>query len=437
MICLIPAAGSGVRFKELGRQYPKAILPYKGRPILVRNIEELRKIASIEEVVITVGHQANKIRDCLRTFLPDEVESGWIKFVEYSQINSLNGPGVSIACALREATSQPNDVLVVLGDLLVEGDLVPNDRGSFVAAQEVLEWQRWCMVRGESGIGLELFDKPSARPPTNLALSGVYRFNDGLEFSRLIEESLTAGPSSTGEVEISAFLGPYLRNVPTEIRMDLVIRDFGTLEEYLLNREVASSRDFNELSLPSPGTVRKRALDPGSSSKIVEEISWYRTMPSSLSTMFPRVLDSVVGSDQIGRSPEYTMERVFLPTLRELYLFLESDRNYWLDVFWVLRRSLEEFVSASGDLGTRFWSTLVSRTISRHAQLPSRFRISGLIDELSNVIDRVKSIPPDSLFHGDMTLSNIFLDGARSRIVLIDPMGPPVGNILYDAVFCL
>jgi dTDP-glucose pyrophosphorylase len=432
MICLIPAAGGGVRFKELGRQYPKAILPYKGRPILVCNIEKLLKETSVDEVVITVGHQAEKIRNCVTSFFRDEVATGRITFAEYEPINGLDGPGVSIACGLRAAVSDVDDVLIVLGDLLIESELNLDNWDSFVSVQEVPDWQRWCLVESESGVASQLFDKPTLKPPTQVALTGVYRFNNGALLAKLVEQSLLSPTSSTREAEISAFLGPYLASIPTRVRFDIAIRDFGTLETYLLNRGVASSRLFNEITFPTPDTVCKKGLNPESSAKIVEEISWYQTMPDSLSTMFPRILGSVVGINKLGQTPEYTMERVFLPTLRDFYLFLESDRDFWTEVFEVLRKSITAFSTVSGNLGSRFFSSLISKTSIRQELTPKRFQVDGISTDLALAISQISYVPPDSLFHGDMCLSNIFFDSARSRVVLVDPMGPVVGNFLYD-----
>lgn len=39
MIGIIPAAGKGVRFKEIGKNYSKTILPYNEKPILIHQIE--------------------------------------------------------------------------------------------------------------------------------------------------------------------------------------------------------------------------------------------------------------------------------------------------------------------------------------------------------------------------------------------------------------
>jgi thiamine kinase-like enzyme len=50
--------------------------------------------------------------------------------------------------------------------------------------------------------------------------------------------------------------------------------------------------------------------------------------------------------------------------------------------------------------------------------------------ELSSVVP--STCPPDSIFHGDMTLSNIFYDERNGNIKLIDPSGPLIGNVLYD-----
>jgi len=74
----------------------------------------------------------------------------------------------------------------------------------------------------------------------------------------------------------------------------------------------------------------------------------------------------------------------------------------------------------------------MSKTSIRQELTPKRFRVDGISTDIAVATSQISHVPPDSLFHGDMCLSNIFFDSARSRVVLIDPMGPAVGNFLYD-----
>ena len=123
MRIIIPAAGKGIRFRELGKQYPKAILPYKNKPILVHNIERLLKVEDVSDIVVTVGHQSEKIVDCLSRYFPNELQSGKILTVDNLDINNVNGPAVSILNGMLAGASNFDRLLVVLGDLYLENDL--------------------------------------------------------------------------------------------------------------------------------------------------------------------------------------------------------------------------------------------------------------------------------------------------------------------------
>ena len=62
MLGIIPAAGKGTRFHELGRQYPKCILPYKELPIIVHNIKSLLE-AGCSEIIVGASHHIDKIEE--------------------------------------------------------------------------------------------------------------------------------------------------------------------------------------------------------------------------------------------------------------------------------------------------------------------------------------------------------------------------------------
>lgn len=433
MIVLIPAAGSGVRFKELGRQYPKAILPYKERPILVRNIEMLLQSIPVKQILITTGHQSEKIEWCLNTFLRRPVREGLVKTCSYKEVDGKGGPAVSIFNAYQSSDFEADDVLILLGDLLVEKlcDFRPHD--SFVSVRPVSDWKRWCMVSSTHGLASELYDKPQTAPPTNLALTGVYRFSNGELFRHVLYESIKhVKPTQTNEIEISSFLRPYLQSEQVRIESEIELLDFGTLEDYLRNRGIRNSRNFNEVTTPSDTTVRKRAVSSNAAQKLVEEISWFRNLPHTLAHITPRMFDFSTVSIGDSSQPEYILERISHPTLRDYLLFLESDVTFWSEIFSLLRSLIDKFQGSSHQYGHTFWSSLAARTEIRRKQLPENLKVNYPPFELLEVVDSIDNLPGDSFFHGDMTLSNILFDSGQNRIWLIDPMGPLIGNILYD-----
>ena len=62
MKALILSAGFGTRLKPLTDTIPKALIQYKGKPLIVHQIEKLKSIG-INEIVINVHHLKEKIID--------------------------------------------------------------------------------------------------------------------------------------------------------------------------------------------------------------------------------------------------------------------------------------------------------------------------------------------------------------------------------------
>lgn len=432
MRVIIPAAGKGIRFRELGKQYPKAILPYKNKPILVHNIERLLKIEHVSELVVTVGHQSEKIIDCLNLYFPMELQSGRLITVNNLDINDVNGPAVSILNGMLAGKSRFDRLLVVLGDLYLENDFPDFElEYSFVGVQDVTDFSRWCLVRSENDYVTEVIDKPTIDPHTSTALNGIYYFHDAQFISELAKSSVAQFDKNIRhDAEISSFLSPYCQEYKVKLNRDIPLRDFGTLEEYVNNRDVTPHRTFNTISMPTPNTVKKSTVVRDQAPKIIREALWFECIPEELKLFTPRLINRSLADPVADGFPSYTLERILLPTLREIFLFLESDSKYWLSVFEELKLTITQFQRTSLDLGSVFWEDLVDVSHRRFKELPEQFKSVDYSTELPIIIP--STCPSDSIFHGDMTLSNIFYDERNNQIKLIDPSGPLIGNILYD-----
>lgn len=432
MRVIIPAAGKGIRFRELGKHYPKAILPYKNKPILVHNIERMLKVEDVSDIVVTVGHQSEKIVDCLSRYFPNELQLGKILTVDNLDINNVNGPAVSILNGMLAGESNFDRLLVVLGDLYLENDFPKFElNSSFVGVQEVPDFARWCLVRSKDDFVTEIVDKPITDPNTSSALNGIYYFHDGEAVFDLAKSSIAGSEAHCGrDLEISDFLAPYCQKYSVQLNYNILLRDFGTLEEYLTNRDVTPHRTFNSISMRTPNTVIKSTIVRDQAPKIIREALWYECIPEELKLFTPRLINRKLTDAGSNGFPSYTLERILLPTLREIFVFLESDAKYWSLVFEELKQTITCFQTTSLDLGSVFWSDLADISYRRFKDLPNEFQSVDYSIELPIVIPL--SCPPDSIFHGDMTLSNIFYDERNGQIKLIDPSGPLIGNILYD-----
>jgi hypothetical protein len=130
------------------------------------------------------------------------------------------------------------------------------------------------------------------------------------------------------------------------------------------------------------------------------------------------------------------MERVDSPTLRELYLYLESDPIFWSEIYTKLFQLTDKFKFYFKPGKPQFFNCVVKKTFDRYDAI----RDGILEDEDYDFVDKLArmvkegtfDIFQDSLFHGDLCFSNIFYHPGSKQIKLIDPRGEAYGNVLYD-----
>lgn len=424
MYCVIPAAGRGVRFNELGKNYPKCVLPYQDVPIIVHNIR-LALESGAREISIVVGHQADKIREIVGMYFLNDSR---IRFADYQESASKGGPGVSIYCGI------PNDIgdeplLVLLSDIVVHNIVCFADmRTSWITTQKVPDWERWCMVETKDGNVVEFHDKPRDMPPTNLAVSGVYYFTNAALFRSCLIDAIHS--TSQGEVQISSAMSRYMKDISIYTKSVKIV-DFGTLQEYLENRGVKNSRSFNTL-FPSPdgSTITKTSIVQPE--KIHAEANWYDNIPTPIKVMTPRIFDKKLYGDR----PTYTMERVDSPTLRELYLYLESDPIFWAEIYTKLFQLTDKFRFYVKPGKAQFFTNVATKNYERITKIRSDLVRNDDLEFLSKFAkmadDGEFDIFPDSLYHGDLCFSNIFYHPGSKQIKMIDPRGEAYGNVLYD-----
>ena len=435
MQCVIPAAGRGVRFNELGKNYPKCVLPYQEIPIIVHNIRFALE-AGARIVTIVTGHQGHRIIEIVKMYFPDDDR---IRFEDYVHIGN-GGPAVSIYCGVPESINEP--VLVLLSDIIVK--TVPdmwfaNGSVSWISVQKVPDWNRWCMAVDDGERIVAFHDKPVDKPPTNLAVSGVYYFANGSLLRESLHEAIYSARVRDGEIQISDAMNRYMQKEEIKAK-EISIKDFGTLQEYLENRGIKNSREFNQVHATDKGmTITKSSqMQPA---KIQAEMNWYENLPLPVKLLTPRILDKKpYGSVESGR-PTYTMERIDSPTLRELYLYIESDPVFWTEIYNKLFGILDTFkFYYKPGVYSEFFDKMSEKNWERFFMLEQELPDFDFdhAREFLRKFDEFKESEDgfvhwtDSLSHGDFCFSNIFYHPGSKQIKLIDPRGDAYGNILYD-----
>lgn len=437
---IVPAAGSGVRFSELGKSYPKAILPLREKPIIVHTLEWMFSSGGCDRVVVVVGHQSRKVEDVLATYFGDELAAGKLRCV--AQSGEKKGLSVGLLAATERLADDEealdSEVLVVLGDVVPSGEapVLHSRLLTWLSVQRVPDFSRWCMVHTGPGTAtvrpvVGLSDKPQERPTTDFAASGVYGFPRLDALNAKLEAQVAGEPGAGGEYQLSAVLSTCCPGSGLVACTEPAVTDFGTLREFLDNKGVKKSRSFNEVRVEKAVVTKSSCERP---QKLVDEVNWFHNLPDDMQPYAPRLLGSRSLEVSKGLGVSYTMEHVHSPTLRELALFLDRTPETWRAVF----SSVREFLDASVDNGlpNTFLVDNVEKTRKRAAAIDIHVVPKLVNDFLARFEEATKVAARKARFwsvmHGDLCFSNVLFDPSSGTIKLVDPRGELFGDARYD-----
>jgi glucose-1-phosphate thymidylyltransferase len=208
---LILAGGAGTRLRPITHTRAKQLVPVANKPILFYGLEAIAD-AGIKDVGIVVGDTAAEVRDAVGD------GSAWGLQVTYLPQDAPLGLAHAVLIARDFLGS--DDFVMYLGDNLIKQSLtefiarfeaerararVPTLDGEAVVipcAQILLKAvpdpQRFGVAElGADGSVIRLLEKPE-HPPSNLALVGVYLFDE-----RVHTAVAAIKPSARGELEIT------------------------------------------------------------------------------------------------------------------------------------------------------------------------------------------------------------------------------------------
>jgi glucose-1-phosphate thymidylyltransferase len=192
---LILSGGKGTRLRPITHTSAKQLVPVANKPILFYGIEAMRD-AGIKEIGIVVGETADEIRAAVGD------GSRWGVSITYIQQSAPLG--LAHAVLESEPFLRGEPFVMYLGDNLIQGgikDLVReftrNRPDSMILLTPVPDPTQFGVAELSGEQVVRLDEKP-ARPRSNLALVGVYMFNDSI-----FEAARAIHPSARGELEIT------------------------------------------------------------------------------------------------------------------------------------------------------------------------------------------------------------------------------------------
>ena len=191
MKAIIPVAGYGTRLMPHTERYQKTLLPIAGKPALDFILEPLFN-SGINEIVFIVGHLKEQVIDHMKKY------DGIFSFIEQKERLGL---GHAVLTGL-ENTDEP--VLVQLGDTIFNVDYGEfcSSTDNVIGVIEVDDPSRFGVVELKDGKVINFYEK-HPNPPSNLAISGLYYFNNEGKLKSAIEELIKLDIRTNNEYQIT------------------------------------------------------------------------------------------------------------------------------------------------------------------------------------------------------------------------------------------
>lgn len=196
MKAVVLCAGEGTRLRPLTHTSAKHLIPVANRPVILHTLEAIRQ-AGIREIGVVVSPN---VEEEFRATLKDGSE--WGLDIDYVLQEQPKGLAHAIACARDYVGKDP--FLVYLGDNLLEHgvrelvqDFQREGANATLLLAEVSDPTSFGVARLEDGKIVELIEKPK-KPPSNLAIVGVYLFDH-----HVFDAIEQIEPSWRGELEIT------------------------------------------------------------------------------------------------------------------------------------------------------------------------------------------------------------------------------------------
>lgn len=222
---VILAGGLGTRLFPLTKITNKHLLPVFDRPMIYYPIQTLVN-AGIDDIMVVTG--GRKSGDFL-SLLGNGRDFG-LKHLNYTYQEGEGG--IAEALGLAEHWAAGDSIAVVLGDNLIEKNIVKavkdfreQGKGAKIMLKEVHDPQRFGVASLDGDMVTKIVEKPK-EPETNLAVIGIYMY-DG----RVWDIIHRLEPSERGELEITDVNNWYIEDGSmTWEKLDGWWTDAGTFE---------------------------------------------------------------------------------------------------------------------------------------------------------------------------------------------------------------
>jgi glucose-1-phosphate thymidylyltransferase len=239
---VVLAGGLGTRLNPLTKVTNKHLLPVYDRPMIYYPIETLVN-AGIEEIMLVTG--GSNAGDFLK-LLGNGKEFG-LKHLNYTYQQGEGG--IADALRLAEHFADGEQICVVLGDNIIEGNIAAAARafleqkvGAKILLKEVADPQRFGVPVLEGKQVVRIEEKPK-EPASHYAVTGIYFYD-----AQVFQIINTLKPSGRGEMEITDVNNAYIQaGQLTWNVLEGWWTDAGTIQSLFLANQLVAKTGANKM----------------------------------------------------------------------------------------------------------------------------------------------------------------------------------------------
>ena len=241
---IVLAGGLGTRLNPLTKVTNKHLLPVLDRPMIYYPIQCLVNAGIADIQIVTGGNSAGHFLQ----LLGNGADFG-LKDLSYTYQEGEGG--IADALKLAEHFADRDRIAVVLGDNIIEGNILAAVRafeaqpgGAKILLKEVPDPERFGVATVKDGKVTGIREKP-ADPETNLAVTGIYMYDN-----QVFEIVRTLVPSGRGELEITDVNNAYIQaGTMTYEMLEGWWTDAGTFESLLRASNLVAEGGANRMDL--------------------------------------------------------------------------------------------------------------------------------------------------------------------------------------------
>ena len=205
---VIAAGGLGTRLQGFrGNDSTKILLEVDGKPMIIRQIEQLIDWGLDNFIIITNPFFDELIKDVISSYYPE-------KNISFTIQNEQKGISHALMCA--EKYIFPGDtIFFILGDNFFENNPAENikmedlakNKGAYIFSYKVENPQEFGVAELDSENNVISIEEKPIKPKSKQAVVGIYIYDDSV-----MDKIKTLKPSERGEYEVTDLNNLYIQD---------------------------------------------------------------------------------------------------------------------------------------------------------------------------------------------------------------------------------